>query len=258
MGRITVSSPWVLLGILGGLSGAVLVLVGGIVAVAILLYQPRMPDTPPVLVEQRAEIHTWEINPIHEINEILIEDVDVGLEGIQISGSSSGGSSTTLFIQEVVFEDVTAPSIVLGASLGTGSVTVFSLGIDGLICEGYDLKATTSPPASDVILLPYDTGPGDSESLTQSNTTHIVLQDGTSTADGPGKVRRLTLRRVSSRGPITLTNLAIGSGDFTNISAGDGDRDFAQVDCSFGFPDGKLLVGSSTLTNASNAYVDYR
>jgi hypothetical protein len=258
MGRITIHNPWVALGILGGLSGAVLVLVGGIVAVAFVLYQPRMSTPSPVLVEQREEIHTWEINPIHELDEILIEDVDVGTEGIQISGSSSGGSSTTLFIEELVFEDVTAPTITLGASLGTGSVTIYNLVIDGLACEGWDILTTTSPPASQVNLLPYDIGTGDSETLQNSITPHLVIQDGTSTSDGPGKVRKLTLRRVSSRGPITITNVAIGTGDFSNISAGDGDRDFNQPDCIFGFDDGKLLVGSSATTGATNVYRDYR
>ena len=256
--RMVASSPLALVGILGALCTAVLVFAGGIVAVAVLMDRPLAAPVALATGDVKVDIHTWEINPIHEINEILIEDVDVGAEGIQISGTSSGGSTTTLFIQEVVFEDVTAPTITLGASLSTGSVTVFNLVIDGMVCEGYSTKTTSSPPASNVNLLPYDIGTGDSAILTNSITTHIVIQDGTSTADGPGKVRKLTLRRVSSRGAITLTNMAIGTGDFSNISAGDGDRDFGQPDCQIGHDDGKLLVGASSVTNAQNAYRDYR
>jgi len=234
---------------------AFLIVGGTVLATVLLAPSPqKTPAAAPGSPAERQEIHTWEIEP-YETNEVSLVDVNVGTDGIQIFGQTTGGNSTTLFIEDVDWDDVTAPSITFGQSAATGSMTVNNLSISNLACEGYDVKTTDTPSASQVNIQAYDVGSGDSNTLEIANVTHVVIKG---TGDG-GKIRKLTFNRVHSRGPITFYNVAIGTGDFNQLQAGDGDGDLAAVDCAFGFTSGKILTGEgSAVTNATNAFLDYR
>ena len=261
MGVLRTNSIRLMFGLFAG-TGFLVLLIGGIAFGSLSLLSGSAPTAETVVVaEDAGKSHldfTWAINPVNEINEILIEDVDVGSGGIEIFGTSTGGNSDTMFIEELVFEDVKASEIIFGAALSTGSATFDTLTIDQLTCEGDDEQFTNTPAASQVNLLPYATGTGDSHILKRSIVPHIVVSDGTSTADGAGKIRKLTLRRVTSRGAITVTGVAVNTGDFTQISAGDGDQNQNSPDCVFGWSNGALLVNESTISGVVYAEKDYR
>jgi hypothetical protein len=260
MEKIRVYNPKALL-ILGGVLCGLFVVGLASAAVIVSLQRqepPRVVVAPPAGDSKETVPFTWEISPIGEINTILIEDVDVGVDGIEIRGSATGGNAETLFIQELIIEDIKASSFTIGAALSTGSATFHSFTVNGLSCEYDDEQITNDPTASQVNLLPYANGTGDSHSLTNSIVPHIVVADGTSTADGPGKIRTLILRRVTSRGPIIITNIAVNTGDLTNIQAGDGDKAAGAPDCVFGFADGSLVANSSSVTGVIFAAHDFR
>jgi len=197
----------------------------------------------PVLPKQisipNLRVHTWEISEIGRVKEIMIENVSVGSLGIRLSGEGTYLSGYEIFVEKLIIDSLLAPNLYIGTDI-TGSVGIHELVIKNVICDGYGIHEI-SKIVGRVIVGGY--GTLESKVLTNADVREIDIDDAT----GPGYIKSLIIRKVTSQGPVLLARMTIGKLEIINSKIGDGDG-INISDLVIGSPDSKVYLQSKSVS----------